>query len=246
MRLILVTGTGTDVGKTVVTAAIASCAWRAGARVAVVKPVQTGVQPAEPADLAEVSRLSGVEDVHEYARFPAPLAPASAARLAGTQAPTIEAMVERIAGLADRDVVIVEGAGGALVRFNGAGETLLDLAGALDRSVGCETVLVAGSGLGTLNPAGLTAQAFLARGIALRHLVIGCWPAETDLADRCNLIDLPDYAGVPLHGVLPAGAALEAAGFAELAMRSLTPELGGVLDAPDFVKQNYPSPKGRS
>ena len=52
----MVTGTGTGVGKTVVTAAIAACARQHGTRVAVVKPVQTGVQLAEPGDLARVSR----------------------------------------------------------------------------------------------------------------------------------------------------------------------------------------------
>ena len=55
VSVLIVTGTGTDVGKTVVTAALAACAT---GRVAVVKPAQTGVGPGEPGDLAEVTRLS--------------------------------------------------------------------------------------------------------------------------------------------------------------------------------------------
>ena len=52
----------------------------AGRRVAVVKPAQTGVAPGEPGDVDEVRRLGGVDDVHELARYPDPLAPATAAR----------------------------------------------------------------------------------------------------------------------------------------------------------------------
>ena len=48
MRTIIVTGTGTGVGKTVVTAAIAALAREGGQRVAVVKPAQTGMAAGEP------------------------------------------------------------------------------------------------------------------------------------------------------------------------------------------------------
>jgi dethiobiotin synthetase len=79
MRALVVTGTDTEVGKTVVTAALAALARARGEKVTVVKPVQTGVRADEPGDLDEVRRLSGVDDLHEFARFPDPLAPAAAA-----------------------------------------------------------------------------------------------------------------------------------------------------------------------
>ncbi|MDN5932701.1 MAG: AAA family ATPase, partial [Pseudonocardia sp.] len=71
-RVLVVTGTGTGVGKTVVTAALAALAV---GRVAVLKPAQTGVGPDEPGDLADIARL--VPGVHgrELARYPDPLAP---------------------------------------------------------------------------------------------------------------------------------------------------------------------------
>ena len=53
MNIVVVTGTGTGVGKTVTTAALAACALRSGRRVAVVKPVQTGVRPNAPGALAD-------------------------------------------------------------------------------------------------------------------------------------------------------------------------------------------------
>ena len=78
MSVLVVTGTGTGVGKTVVTAAVAALARDRGSRVAVVKPGQTGVALGEPSDLEEVRRLALVDDLHEHARFPDPVAPAAA------------------------------------------------------------------------------------------------------------------------------------------------------------------------
>jgi len=247
MRLLAVTGTGTEVGKTVTTAALAACALRGGQRVAVVKPVQTGVWPGEPADLTEVRRLTGLADLHEYVRYAEPLAPATAARRLGEPGPDLGELAGRIAGLADRDLVIVEGAGGALVRFNDRGEGLVELIGAVVRlvrsrsgaqsSFGAEVVLVTGAALGCLHHAAATAEALDRRGLVSRHLVVGSWPAEPGLAECCNLEDLPSHAGAPLHGVIPHGAGgLPVAAFAEAAVRSLTPALGGSFDAASFVR----------
>jgi dethiobiotin synthetase len=62
------------------------------------------------------------------------------------------------------------------------------------------------AGLGTLNHAGLTVEALRTRGLPIAGLVIGSWPAEPDLAELCNLEDLPAVTGVPLIGRVPAGA----------------------------------------
>ena len=82
-RILFVTGTNTDVGKTVATAAVAAAALRAGRKVAVLKPGQTGVAPGEPGDAAEVARLAGDLTISELARYPEPLAPDTAARRSG-------------------------------------------------------------------------------------------------------------------------------------------------------------------
>jgi dethiobiotin synthetase len=200
VRTLIVTGTGTDVGKTVVVAAIAALARAAGERVTVVKPAQTGVGPADDGDLAEVVRLAGPVDTVELARYPEPLAPATAARRAGAT-PVMAAQVVDAVGELDTDLVIVEGAGGLLVRFNDLGETLADVAAGLDAPV----LLVASAGLGVLNTAALTAEALARRGIPLAGVVVGAYPAEPDLAERTNLEDLPRVTGAPLLGVLTAG-----------------------------------------
>ena len=77
MSALFVTGTGTGVGKTVVTAALAALALERGT-CAVLKPGQTGVADDEPGDLADVVRLAGPVETRELVRYPDPLSPAAA------------------------------------------------------------------------------------------------------------------------------------------------------------------------
>ncbi|MPZ96634.1 MAG: ATP-dependent dethiobiotin synthetase BioD [Propionibacteriales bacterium] len=206
MRAVVVTGTDTGVGKTVVTAALARGYADRGLRVAVLKPTQTGVLPGEAGDVDVIARLSGVRDVVEHVRLPEPLAPDTAGRRAGTAMPTVQAHADRIAGL-DTEVALVEGAGGLLVRLDDRSGTIADLALALCRAdVPVAVVVVARAGLGTLNHAALTVEVLRRRGLEPAGLVIGCWPADPDLAERCNVDDLPAVTGLPLLGRIPAGA----------------------------------------
>jgi dethiobiotin synthetase len=228
-RILVVTGTGTGVGKTVVTAALAALA---PGRVAVLKPAQTGVAPGEPGDLVDVLRLvPGTATTRELARYPDPLAPATAARRAGAPPVTPEAAADAASRLADEhDLVLVEGAGGVLVRLTDDGGTIADVAALLAAPV----LVVTAAGLGTLNATELTAEALTARKLACAGVVIGAWPAAPDLAARCNLVDLPAVTGAPLLGAIPEGAgALGPAAFAAVARHSLAPELGGEWQTPD-------------
>jgi dethiobiotin synthetase len=227
---LIVTGTGTAVGKTVTVAALACLARDRAARVAVVKPAQTGVAPGEPGDLDEVRRLSGVDDLHELARYPDPLSPEAAARRAGTPPLELGSVARRIDELAaDRDLVLVEGAGGLLVRFADDGWTVADLA----RALRAEVLVVTAAGLGTLNATALTLEVMAGRGLLLSGLVVGCWPAKPDLACRSNVTDLERLAGRPLAGALSAGAPSRP-DFLGAARHGLAPTLGGRFDAADF------------
>lgn len=225
MSVLFIAGTDTEVGKTVVTAALAALAHARGESVAVVKPVQTGVAPGEPGDLEEVRRLAGIEDLHELARFQHPLAPATAARLGNGRVPTVDEVAAVVRSLLDRDLVLVEGAGGLLVHIDAAGGTLADLARALDAPV----LVVVRAGLGTLNHTALTCEALKSRGVQCQGVVIGAWPRDPDLAATCNLDDLPLYAGAPLVGAMPQGAsALDPEAFLAAARAGLDSEAAGV------------------
>jgi dethiobiotin synthetase len=229
--ILVVTGTGTGVGKTVVTAAVAALALGRGARVAVLKPAQTGVADGEPGDLADVTRLVPGVTTRELARYPEPLAPATAARRAGAEPVTAAAAATAARELdADADLVLVEGAGGLLVRLTDDGDTLADVAAKLRAPV----LVVAAAGLGTLNTSELTAEALARRELDCIGFVVGSWPAKPDLAARCNLGDLPVVTGARLLGAVPEGAgALPPDEFASVAHHSLAPDLGGGWQTPD-------------
>lgn len=241
MAIVVITGTGTEVGKTVATAAVAAASLAQGLSVAVLKPAQTGVAEDEPGDAAEVTRLAGAVTAVELARYPDPLAPATAAARAGLPPVGPTAIAEAAAKLsAVHDVVLVEGAGGLLVRYDQDGTTLADAAALMHAGV----LLVAPAGLGTLNATALTAEALRARKLACLGVIIGSWAAEPDLAERCNIADLPVAASAPLLGALPEKAAtLEPEAFRAAAPDWLAPQLGGMWDAAAFARAYAPAPR---
>ncbi|HEY5397797.1 MAG TPA: dethiobiotin synthase [Trebonia sp.] len=226
--VLVITGTGTGIGKTVVTAAIAALAGARGDRVAIVKPAQTGVHPGPGSDVPDaetIERLSGVADTHELARFPDPLSPEAAARVSGLPPLDLAHAADYIAKLADsRDLVLVEGAGGLLVRYDAAGATLADLAA----MCGAPALVVVAAGLGTLNHTALTLEALAARRLELAGVAIGSWPDDPGLAERQNRSALEALTGRPLAGALPEGSGgLTRDEFLAVARLHLGPALGG-------------------
>ncbi len=229
MSVLGVTGTSTGVGKTIVTAAIAALCPDV---VTVLKPAQTGLPLDAPGDVDEVKRLVPHVETMELVRYPQPLAPATAARRSGI--PTVSP-TEVLEGIeeADADLVIIEGAGGLLVRFSD--DPLVTFADLLVEAQ-APTILVTAAGLGTLNHTALTLEAMQRRGIECAGLVIGAWPERPDLASVTNLQDLQTLAGAPLAGVLPDGMAfLTPKQFETVARAGLSPRFGGEFDADRFV-----------
>jgi dethiobiotin synthetase len=229
---VIVSGTDTGVGKTIVTAAIAAAAGRAGLRVAVLKPGQTGIPDGstEESDVDTVVRLAGPATATTLATYPDPLAPSAAARVSGLPQLDLFAVVGYAREiLAAHDLILIEGAGGLLVpmgrtsaaRGRDAGLwTVADLATIL----GAPMVVVTRAGLGTLNHTALTLEALERRGIT-PHVVVGSWPAEPELVHRTNLEDL----AVQLDGVLPEGAGrLPPDAFRAQAASWLSPVLHGI------------------
>ena len=211
MTVLVVTGTGTGVGKTVVSAALACHAREAGIDVAVCKPVQTGTDSGDD-DLAEVARLSGLTELAGLARYPLPLAPAAAAEQAGGALPTRDQVLQLIGDL-DRPgrLTLVEGAGGLLVELADTGVTLRDLAAEL----GAAALVAVTAELGTLNHTALTLEALAAQRVSCAGLVIGSWPAEPGLVETSNRSALARLA--PLRAAMPAGAgSMDAAEFAAM------------------------------
>jgi len=245
--IMVVTGTDTGVGKTIVTAALAAAATAAGLRVAVVKPAQTG----DDSDAGTVARLANPTAATTLASFPDPLAPLAAARVAGMDPLDLFALTDAIRQL-DRvyDLTLVEGAGGLLVpmgltkvssrgglpmpqsrqaighhgRPSGQVWTIADMAVVLS----APAIVVSRAGLGTLNHTALTLEALERRGIGAR-VVIGAWPQRPELVHFTNLVDMPGE----LRGLLPDGAgAMEPGVFQRSAPGWLTGDLHGTCDDP--------------
>ena len=163
LRGIFVTGTDTNVGKTVVSAAL-MVRYRAEAPLRYWKPIQTGTDHDD--DSREVARLAGTSEIFDAGvRLPTPVSPHLAARLAGTRI-TVRSLLDVIH---DETNVrwIIEGAGGALVPINER-ELMVDLMQAFDLPV----LIAARSALGTINHTLLTIEGLRRRMLRVAGVVM--------------------------------------------------------------------------
>jgi len=180
---LLVTGTDTGVGKTVIAAAIALDRRGRGMHVVAYKPVESGVADGAPTDSAVLAAACGSSALlsEPVLQLGEGLAPAVAAERAGV-AVVPQAIEERIVAMREREwSIIVEGAGGLLVPL-AWDYTALDLA----EKLGLEAVVVARTGLGTLNHTRLTVEALRQRNVLVRAIVLNCLSAAPDLAEQTN------------------------------------------------------------
>ena len=181
LRGLFVTGTDTGVGKTVASAALllryqGTRYW---------KPIQTGIEQDD--DTAEVVRLTGCEVLAQGVRLRHPVSPHLAAKWSGE---SIDA--RKVAGVAEGDRWVVEGAGGVLVPINGS-VLMADLIGML----GLPALVVARSGLGTINHTLLTLEALRARSIPIAGVVMS---GERN-ADNREAIE--EYGGIRVVAEIP-------------------------------------------
>lgn len=183
MHDLLVTGTDTGVGKTVVAAALVLALRQRGVRAVGFKPAETGLSDGELSDSTLLARAAGEEVALAVPllRLSEPLAPAVAAERAGVRLDPAE-IESRIRALRRAGYVsIVEGAGGVLVPL-AWGYTALDLA----ERTGLEAVVVGRAGLGTLNHVALTVAMLRGRGVPIRAIVLNGRRAPADLAESTN------------------------------------------------------------
>ncbi|QLK26171.1 dethiobiotin synthase [Natrinema zhouii] len=189
-----VVGTGTDVGKTVVTAGLTKLLRAEGYEARVIKPAQTGHPPDDDAGF-----VAAACNDPEAATCPHFLEPALAPRVAAEVADeeleyeTIRAACER--ELEGTPVPILEGIGGLRVPLAGDRE-VIDLVADLEAAA----VLVARSGLGTLNHTALSIDALEARGIDICGIVVNEYAGET-VAERTNPDELERMTGYPVETV---------------------------------------------
>jgi len=199
-----VTGTDTGVGKTVIALGLMQCLQDQGHRVAGMKPVAAGCEPAARGPRnADAMRLQSQASIPlDYSlvnpvALAAPVAPHIAARQAGV-AISLEAIRRSFDELAARvDRVVVEGIGGWRVPL-GDRDTVADLAALL----GLDVILVVAIRLGCLNHALLSAESITHRGLRLAGWVANCVPPAPDALEE-NITALETRLSAPLLGVVP-------------------------------------------
>jgi dethiobiotin synthetase len=196
LRGLFVTGTGTGVGKSVVTGATVAALSARGIPVAARKPLLTGlddpVDPDWPPDHELLARAAGCDPASVVLRGYGPaVAPHLAAALAGERIDRTE-LVATLSAAGDERVLIVEGVGGLLVPLSDdGGFSVRDLAADLSLPV----VVVATPGLGTINHTLLTLEAARAGGLTIAGVVLTPWPSrpgEIELSNRETIAQLGD------------------------------------------------------
>jgi adenosylmethionine-8-amino-7-oxononanoate aminotransferase len=199
-RGVLVTGTDTGVGKTLVAAGIVRALRRRGIDTGVMKAAATGVPPDDDADLLRAAaECDDPPELVSPLRLRDPLAPAVAADREG-RVPDPAVIRRAFEALAVRHAfTVVEGTGGLLVPL-AWGFTVADLA----RDLGLPLLVVARAGLGTLNHAALTVEAARARGIPVLGVVLNrAEEGPAGLAEETNPAALERLAGVRVLGTVP-------------------------------------------
>lgn len=190
MRVAIV-GTDTGVGKTVVTAGLVGVLREQGVDARAVKPAQTGFPPDD--DAGVITRVCDDPDAAVCLRYLSePLAPAVAARREGVDLSYRSIREETAAVLDDASVGVLEGIGGLHVPLTD-GHEVVDLVAALD----CSAVVVARSGLGTLNHTALTIEALQRRNVPVLAVVLNQYDGDT-VAERSNPETLKSMIDAPV------------------------------------------------
>ena len=203
---LFVTGTDTEVGKTVIAGGIARILTDQGRRVGVFKPIASGCRTDRQGLVSDDAEfLAHCADSPESlehicpVRYREPLAPEVAARRADRPIDfkSIQTYYNRLA--ADKDLIIVEGIGGLLVPL-AENFTVAELA----KQINLPLLIVAWPGLGTINHTLLTIEAARRRGLRIAGVIINSYVVDTaSIAEETNLEAIERASGVKVLAVVP-------------------------------------------
>jgi dethiobiotin synthetase len=190
-RGVFITATGTEVGKTVVSAVLARTLAAEGKRVAVFKPALTGMDEFPGYDEAAAAASESAAGLPDHAvlrvaarssqtdaeiapyRYDPPMSPHLAAGLAGEEIDPERVMAAARAAAVGADAIVCEGVGGLLVPLSPSWTVR-----AFAVELGYPVVVVASPGLGTINHTLLTVESARSVGLKVAAIVLDPWPAE--------------------------------------------------------------------
>jgi len=205
---IFVTGTGTEVGKTVVASALARTSRAQGRAVSVFKPAVSGLDdyPHRPESWRNAPELpdhallrlaaetrQADDEIAPY-RFGPAVSPHLAAAIAGESIDPARLRGAAQLAAEDADLLICEGVGGFLVPLSPR-YLVRDFA----RDLGFPVVIVAAPGLGTINHTLLTIEAVRGAGLVPQAVVITPWPTNPTPMERSNLETIAGLGAVEVE-----------------------------------------------
>lgn len=214
MRGLFVTGTGTEVGKTVVAAVAARTMLEAGCEVGVFKPVVTGLDEPGEADHQLLRRAAGstqADDQITPYRYGPPASPHLAAAMAGERIDPDRLLRAARAAAPRGGELVCEGVGGLLVPL-APGYLVRDLA----VDLGLPLLVAARPGLGTINHTLLTLEAARSAGLEVAVVVLTPWPDRPGAVEDSNRETLAALGEVPVE-TLPRLDLSDPAGWPRLA-----------------------------
>ena len=202
---LFITGTDTDVGKTVVACGFLAAANQQGLRTAAIKPVAAGCEVTEQGmtntDALQLQAAASHKLAYQQIN-PIALEPAIAPHIAAAEA-GVRMSASRLVGycrgvsLMPVDMVVIEGAGGWRVPINSR-ETLADVA----RELECAVIVVVGMRLGCLNHALLTMEAIRGDGLRIAGWVANILDPEMPRLQE-NIDTLKQCINEPCLGTVP-------------------------------------------
>ncbi|MEW6043518.1 MAG: dethiobiotin synthase [Thermoproteota archaeon] len=203
MKSYFVTATDTEIGKTVVTAALAFALRNAGMNVGVMKPFACGTQQkkgfkSEDAQLlATYAKTTDDEELVNPYFFPVAASPYTAANKLGASI-DVNVVLERFEKLQKlHDVVLIEGIGGIMTPIQ-KNYCVADLI----KDMNLEALVVTSAKIGTVNHTLLTCEACKRYGLNLRGIIINNYDATGYMPDELAE-DLTNLTGVEVLCIIP-------------------------------------------
>lgn len=205
MSSFFITGTDTDIGKTIVTTILAAYFKKQGKQVMPYKPIQSGAIEDDGKLVAPDIQLYqlafpelNVEEANTYL-LKTPSSPHLASREEGVNILPAK-IVQHFRFLENKyDMVLVEGAGGLIVPLQDNGYCMIDLI----KELSIPVVLVARAGLGTINHTILSVMAMREAGIQIAGIILNQLIEGDVSIEQDNKRMIEYLTNVPIIGMIP-------------------------------------------
>jgi dethiobiotin synthetase len=231
--ILFVTANDTNMGKTFVTALLIDCLIQKYDKIAVVKPIESGLRSINKSDLMFIRNINKKNlnkiDFFNFYSFEEPLAPLTAAILTKTNIKKNK-IIDNIYKLSNfYDIVVVEGVGGLRVPI-GKNFEVIDLI----KELKAKTILVVSPSLGTINHTLLSVEALRRRKIRLEGIVINNYPKKPNISELYNPIIFKENK-IKILGVVPTLTISDSNKLRYSSKKFFAPSLNGEFESKKFL-----------